>query len=74
MPYTINDGLRIHYTYEVTGSGEPLVLYHGLTGSGERWRIQSSSLASLGVKYTKAVYRTLKIAIAICNTRIITTV
>jgi pimeloyl-ACP methyl ester carboxylesterase len=36
MPYTINDGLRIHY--EVTGSGEPLLLYHGLTGSGERWR------------------------------------
>jgi pimeloyl-ACP methyl ester carboxylesterase len=36
MPYSINDGLRIHY--EVVGSGEPLVLYHGLTGSGERWR------------------------------------
>ena len=36
MPYATNDGLRIHY--EVAGSGEPLVLYHGLTGSGERWR------------------------------------
>jgi pimeloyl-ACP methyl ester carboxylesterase len=36
MPETISDGLRIHY--EVAGSGEPLVLYHGLTGSGERWR------------------------------------
>jgi pimeloyl-ACP methyl ester carboxylesterase len=36
MPYATNDGLRIHY--EVTGSGEPLLLYHGLTGSGERWR------------------------------------
>jgi pimeloyl-ACP methyl ester carboxylesterase len=36
MPYATNDGLRIHY--EVTGSGEPLTLYHGLTGSGERWR------------------------------------
>jgi pimeloyl-ACP methyl ester carboxylesterase len=36
MPYTINDGLHIHY--EVAGSGEPLVLYHGPTGSGERWR------------------------------------
>ena len=36
MPYLANDDLRIHY--EVTGSGEPLVLYHGLTGSGERWR------------------------------------
>jgi hypothetical protein len=30
MPYTINDDLRIHY--EVVGSGEPLMLYHGLTG------------------------------------------
>ena len=36
MPYAMNDGLRIHY--EVAGSGEPLLLYHGLTGSGERWR------------------------------------
>jgi pimeloyl-ACP methyl ester carboxylesterase len=36
MPYVANDDLRIHY--EVTGSGEPLVLYHGLTGSCERWR------------------------------------
>jgi hypothetical protein len=34
MPYTANDGLRIHD--EVTGSRKPLVLYHGLTGSGER--------------------------------------
>ena len=36
MPYATNDGLCIHY--EVEGSGEPLVLYHGLTGSGGRWR------------------------------------
>jgi pimeloyl-ACP methyl ester carboxylesterase len=36
MPYATNDGLRIHY--DVTGSGDPLVLYHGLTGSGERWQ------------------------------------
>jgi pimeloyl-ACP methyl ester carboxylesterase len=36
MPDATNDGLRIHY--EVAGGGEPLVLYHGLTGSGERWR------------------------------------
>jgi pimeloyl-ACP methyl ester carboxylesterase len=36
MPHATNEGLRIHY--EVTGSGTPLVLYHGLTGSGERWR------------------------------------
>lgn len=36
MPFATNDGVRIHY--EVVGHGEPLVLYHGLTGSGERWR------------------------------------
>ena len=36
MPFATNDGLRIHY--DITGEGEPLVLYHGLTGSGERWR------------------------------------
>jgi pimeloyl-ACP methyl ester carboxylesterase len=35
MAYATNDGLRIHY--KVTGSGEPLVLYHSLTGSSERW-------------------------------------
>ena len=48
MPYTINDGLRIHY--EVVGSGEPLVLYHGLTGSGERWR-DTGYVAGLGETY-----------------------
>ncbi len=36
MPYAINKGTRLFY--EVEGDGEPLVLYHGLTGSGERWR------------------------------------
>lgn len=36
MPFATNDGVRIHY--EVEGTGEPLVLFHGLTGSGERWR------------------------------------
>jgi pimeloyl-ACP methyl ester carboxylesterase len=36
MPYATHNGTRIHY--EVEGTGEPLVLYHGLTGSGERWR------------------------------------
>lgn len=38
MPYVAvdTDGLRVHY--EIEGEGEPLVLYHGLTGSGERWR------------------------------------
>jgi pimeloyl-ACP methyl ester carboxylesterase len=36
MPFATHDGTRIHY--EVEGLGKPLVLYHGLTGSGERWR------------------------------------
>ncbi len=36
MPFARNEGLRVHY--EVVGDGDPLVLYHGLTGSGERWR------------------------------------
>lgn len=36
MPVVVNDGVRIFY--ETEGNGEPLVLYHGLTGSGERWR------------------------------------
>ena len=48
MPYVTNDGLRIHY--EVTGSGDPLVLYHGLTGSGERWR-DTGYVASLSDAY-----------------------
>jgi pimeloyl-ACP methyl ester carboxylesterase len=48
MPYAANDGLRIHY--EVAGSGEPLVLYHGLTGSGERWR-DTGYVASLSDAY-----------------------
>ena len=36
MPHSSNDGTRIHY--EVIGEGPPLVLFHGLTGSGVRWR------------------------------------
>lgn len=36
MPFISNDGVRVHY--QVEGSGQPLVLYHGLTGSGDRWR------------------------------------
>ena len=35
MPYTDNQGLRIHYRVE--GEGEPLVLQHGFTGSIEDW-------------------------------------
>jgi pimeloyl-ACP methyl ester carboxylesterase len=36
MPFAMNDGTRI--AYDVVGNGPPLMLYHGLTGSGERWR------------------------------------
>ena len=36
MPEAMIHGLRI--SYDVEGHGPPLVLYHGLTGSGERWR------------------------------------
>lgn len=35
MPYAGSNGVRIHY--EVAGEGVPLVLFHGLTGSGARW-------------------------------------
>ena len=35
MPYTNNNGVRIHY--HVEGEGTPLVLQHGLTSSVLRW-------------------------------------
>ena len=35
MPYTDNNGVRIHY--HVEGEGTPLVLQHGLTSSVLRW-------------------------------------
>ena len=35
MPYTDNNGVRIHY--HVEGEGSPLVLQHGLTSSILRW-------------------------------------
>lgn len=35
MPFADSNGVQIHY--EVAGSGAPLVLFHGLTGSGIRW-------------------------------------
>ncbi len=47
MPYATHDGTRIHY--EIEGAGEPLVLYHGLTGSGERWR--DTGYTALGDSY-----------------------
>jgi pimeloyl-ACP methyl ester carboxylesterase len=48
LPYADRNGLRIYY--EVTGSGEPLFLYHGLTGSGQRWRDEGYA-ADLGQTY-----------------------
>ncbi len=36
MPYVTNQGVRIHY--QVEGSGTPMVLCHGATSSGEDWR------------------------------------
>lgn len=35
MPFASNNGVQVHY--EVAGEGAPLVLFHGLTGSGARW-------------------------------------
>jgi len=35
MPYTNNQGTRIHY--EIDGEGPPLVLQHGSAGSGKDW-------------------------------------
>lgn len=36
MPEANNDGVRVHY--EIEGSGPPLVLQHGWTGSLDYWR------------------------------------
>ena len=36
MPYAINDGVRI--AYERVGSGPPIVLHHGFSGSRRSWR------------------------------------
>jgi pimeloyl-ACP methyl ester carboxylesterase len=35
MPFADSNGVQIHY--EVAGAGAPVVLFHGLTGSGIRW-------------------------------------
>jgi pimeloyl-ACP methyl ester carboxylesterase len=48
MPYATHDGTRIHY--QVEGGGEPLLLYHGLTGSAARWR-DTGYTAGLGNDY-----------------------
>ena len=36
MPFTNNDGIKIHYVVE--GAGPPLVLHHGTFGSWEHWQ------------------------------------
>ncbi len=38
MPYTNNDGVKIHY--EVEGQGPPLILQHGVMMSINKWRVQ----------------------------------
>jgi pimeloyl-ACP methyl ester carboxylesterase len=48
VPFILNDGVRIYY--ETEGEGEPLVFYHGLTGSGERWR-DTGYVAGLADRY-----------------------
>jgi pimeloyl-ACP methyl ester carboxylesterase len=48
VPYAESNGVRIHY--EVTGSGVPLVLFHGLTGSGVRWH-DNGVVAGLAADY-----------------------
>ena len=35
MPFTDNNGVRIHY--QTYGGGPPIVLHHGTTGSGADW-------------------------------------
>jgi pimeloyl-ACP methyl ester carboxylesterase len=36
MPYTSNEGVKIHY--EIEGQGPPLVLQHGFSGNTQEWR------------------------------------
>jgi len=43
MPSVRVDGCEIHY--EVTGSGDPVVLVHGLGSSTLDWELQVSALA-----------------------------
>lgn len=48
MPFTVRNGTRIHY--EIVGNGPPLVLFHGLTGSSERWR-DTGYVSELATEY-----------------------
>jgi pimeloyl-ACP methyl ester carboxylesterase len=44
MPFVGHQGIQIHY--EVSGSGDPLLLLHGLGGSTEDWALQVAAFAS----------------------------
>lgn len=48
MPSTDSNGVQIHY--DVAGKGAPLVLFHGLTGSGARWH-DTGVVAGLATDY-----------------------
>jgi pimeloyl-ACP methyl ester carboxylesterase len=48
VPFADSHGVRIHY--EVAGDGAPLVLFHGLTGSGARWH-DNGIVAGLSTDY-----------------------
>lgn len=48
MPFAENDGVRIHYAVE--GSGAPLVLHHGYSGSLRHW-YQNGYVAALQDRY-----------------------
>jgi pimeloyl-ACP methyl ester carboxylesterase len=49
MPTARNGAIAIHY--EVEGSGPPLLMHHGLTGSGQRWR-DEGYVAALRDRFT----------------------
>ena len=49
MPVTRNGDIAIHY--EIDGSGPPLLMHHGLTGSGQRWR-DTGYVAALRDRFT----------------------
>lgn len=49
MPYTVNNGVHIYY--EVIGTGPPVLLYHGLTGSHKHWH-DNGFVESLKQDYT----------------------
>jgi 3-oxoadipate enol-lactonase len=42
MPFFCNEDLSLHYLER--GQGEPLVLIHGLGGSGAAWAFQAAAL------------------------------